>query len=127
MFYLSDLTVIVEEIHNIVNSGECKSCAGIGAAIVDAYSAGVCVNKVSAGECYSVCIADKLIHRLWAEQVGSASLEDLPRLVLVEQSSGEAVNITVAGGKNAVIENEPAAVCFDRDRTCAHFCGFPAL
>lgn len=123
----SHLAVVVEEVHNVVNGRERKGRAGVRAAVVDANSACVCVNKVSAGECYRVCVADKLVVRLGADKVGRASLQDFPRLVLIEESGGEAVHITVAGGQYAVVENEPAAVCLYRDRTCAHFCGLPTL
>ena len=113
------LAVVVKEVHNVVNVCERKSGAGICAAVVDADPACVSVNKVCTGECYCVGIADKLVIGLGADKVGSASLEDFPRLVLVKESSGEAVHITVAGGQNAVVENKPAAVCLYRNRTCA--------
>lgn len=129
LFYAlrSNLAVVIEEVHNIINGCECKCGAGICAAVVDADSSGVSVNEVSAGECNCVGITNELIVLLRAEEVGSTSLENLPRLVLIEESCGEAIYIAVAGSKYTVVENEPAAIGLYRNRTCAHLSGFPAL
>ena len=84
LFYAlrSNLAVVIEAVHNIINGCECKCGAGICAAVVDADSSGVSVNEVSAGECNCVGITNELIVLLRAEEVGSTSLENLPRLVL---------------------------------------------
>ena len=115
----SNTAVLLNIVNYFVNCCECHAYAGVGTAVVDCDSACILVAEGSAGECNVLNVAYALIDLLRADEVFSASVLDLPRLVDVGSASREAVNEAVAAFENAVIEAEPAFRGFYRDRTCA--------
>ena len=110
-----------------INSRECHRYAGISAAVIDSYAAGICINQSSAGEGNVLNVANTLIDHLGAQQIFCAAILDLPGLILVKDAGREAVNKAVAAFKNAVIEAEPAFRGLYRDRACADLLGLPSL
>lgn len=122
---LSNRRMALYIINYCVNCCVCKCNTGISTAVVNCNSAGVCVTKCSAGEGNVLNVAYALINLARIDEVLSTSVLNLPRLVLVENTSREAVYKAVAALKNTVVEAEPALVCLDRDRTCAYLLGLP--
>ena len=107
-------------VNNLVNGTECHRNAGIRTAVVDSDSSCVGVAESSAGEGYVLNIAYTFVILSGVEEIFAAAVLNNPRLVDIEDSSAEAVNIAVAALEYAVIEYQPALACFNRNRTSAY-------
>ena len=123
---MSDYIVILNIFYKFVNLAECKCYYCIGCAVVYSDTSGSCIKESCAREAYVGNVAYALIGCFGMKDVISATVKNLPWLVLVKNCSTDLVDHAVAGLSNAVINKQPAFVNLDRDGACANLCPCPA-
>ena len=95
------------------------------AAVIDGDAAGIGVRERGAGENDVGHVAHALIVAVGREDIILRAGDDLPRLLKIQQGTAHAVNKAVAGGDDAVINQQPAFVRLNRHGARADFGGLP--
>ena len=121
--------VVVSEdiVVDLLNGGERNADVAVCAAVVQSDTTGISVLESSAGEADILDEASFLVPGLRREQVERAAVEDSGRLVDIQDSAADAIDVSVAGIADTVVENEPALVSLDRCSAAADLQAFPPV
>ena len=111
----------------LVHRGEGQRNAGVGGAIVQGDAAGFGVGKGGAGEHHVRHVPEAFIRFMGCQKEAVRTVQDFPRLVLVQKRRTHAVGEAVAAGENAVVEQQPSLVRFNGCGTCANLGHFPVF
>ena len=100
--------------------------AGIRTAVVDCDPAGCGIMQRRTGEDHVRHVSHPFIRFFRRQQIIRRPFDDLRRIVKVQQGRAEGIDKPVAAGQDAMINQQPSGIRFNRHRTGADLCGLPA-
>ena len=112
---------------NLVHRGERQTDVGVRRAVVDGDAASITVLQGSAGENDVRHEAGRFVGFFRRQQVVFAAVQHLRRLVDVQNRAAHGVHEAIAGGRDAVVEQQPAFGRFDGGSAAANLDGFPPV
>ena len=117
--------VLFGEADQFIDGGKSKAGDGICTAIIDGDPPCVPVGKCCAREDNIGYIPDTFIEFPWCHEIISGAIFDFPGFIQVQKRGADAVYVTVAGGKNAMVNQKPAFIGFNGCRAGTNLGALP--
>ncbi len=105
--------MLPNEIDQLAHIAEAKSGGGIGSTVVYGESSCPRVTQCCTGKNNIGYITNTFVQLPRIQDVGFSSMAHLPRFIQVEKRSACVINISVAGGNHAVIDDQPPLTSLD--------------